>query len=71
MSIRERKLNLVESLLRLENEESISFLEAYLKVKHGPMTKEELSKRAINSSQEILEWKVIEQDELEKESEKW
>lgn len=45
MSIRERKLNLVESLLKLENEESISFLEAYLKVKHEPMTREELSKR--------------------------
>lgn len=71
MDIKERKLNLIQSLLTLENEESISFLEAYFQTLSQELTKADLIKRAQKSMEEISCGEVISQKDLEEESKLW
>lgn len=71
MDIKERKLNLIQSLLTLENEESISFLEAYFQTLSQELTKADLFKRAQKSKEEISCGEVISQEDLEEESKLW
>ncbi len=69
MDIQSRKLDLIKSLISIDDEESIVFLEAYLKSKPYPFSKEELLSRAELASENILSGKYQSQDDLEKESE--
>lgn len=71
MDIQSRKLDLIKSLISIEDEESIVFLEAYLKSKPYQFSKEELISRAELASENISSGKYQGQDDLEKESESW
>jgi hypothetical protein len=71
MDMQNRKLELIKSLISIDDEESIVFLEAYLKSKLYPFPKEELHSRAELASENILSGKYQSQDDLEKESESW
>lgn len=77
MDIKIRKLNVIESLINLQNEKLICKIESLIqddfngKSDLGPYTKEQLQERARISNQDFLEGKVISQEDLEIESEKW
>ncbi|WP_332913527.1 hypothetical protein [Algoriphagus boritolerans] len=71
MDIQNRKLDLIKSLISIEDEESIDFLEAYLKEKPYRLSKSELLNRADLASENIVSGKYQDQDDLEKESESW
>ncbi|MDO8966173.1 hypothetical protein [Algoriphagus sp.] len=71
MNIQNRKLELIKSLISIEDEGSIDFLEAYLKAKPYRLTKSELLNRADLASENIVSGKYQNQDDLEKESESW
>ena len=71
MDIQSRKLNLIKSLVSIEDEESIRFLEDYLNQKPSKFTKEELIARAGIASEEISAGKYRTQEELEEESKNW
>lgn len=71
MNIKERKLNLIQSLLTLEDEKSISFLEAYFQFSLEEMSQQELINRAKKSMEEISASKITSQEDLEAESKLW
>ena len=71
MNIKERKLNLIQSLLTLEDEKSISFLEAYFQFSLEEMSQQELINRAKKSMEEISADKITSQEDLEAESKLW
>lgn len=77
MDIKIRKLNVIESLINLRNEKLICKIESLIqddfngKSDLGPYSKEQLQERARISNQDFLEGKVISQEDLEIESEKW
>ena len=71
MNIKERKLNLIQSLLTLEDEKSISFLEAYFQFSLEEMSLQELINRAKKSMEEISAGKITSQEDLEAESKLW
>lgn len=71
MNIKERKLNLIQSLLTLEDEKSISFLEAYFQFSLEEMSQQELVNRAKKSIEEISANKITSQEDLEAESKLW
>jgi hypothetical protein len=71
MDNQNRKLDLIKSLILIEDEESIDFLEAYLKAKPYRLTKSELLNRADLASENIVSGKYQDQDDLEKGLENW
>jgi hypothetical protein len=71
MDIQNRKLDLIKSLISIEDEESIDFLEAYLKATPYRLSKSELLNRAELASENIISGKYQSQDDLEKESDSW
>ncbi len=71
MDIQNRKLDLIKSLISIEDEESIGFLEAYFREKPYRLTQNELIARAHLASENIAAGKYKSQEDLEKESESW
>lgn len=71
MDIQNRKLDLVKSLISIDDVESIEFLEAYLKIKPYRLTEDALLERAQLASEQIAAGKYKSQDEAEKESKTW
>ncbi len=79
MDLQTRKLTLIEFLAGLQDVSVISEIEKVLKKFHKvktksglkPFTAEELIARARRSNEDIKAGRVINQDELEKESENW
>ena len=71
MDIQNRKLDLIRSLISIDDVESIEFLEAYLKIKPYRLTQEELFDRAQIASEQIAAGKYKSQEEVEKESNHW
>ncbi|HAH22692.1 MAG TPA: hypothetical protein DCL77_02820 [Prolixibacteraceae bacterium] len=75
-NIQERKLNVIEQLIILNDEEVFKKVEAlihssYKKPPLKKLTKQELENRAKISNQNIEEGEVYSQDEVEKISQNW
>lgn len=74
MDLQTRKLNLIQYLLNLQDENLFSKIESLIITKEKdlkPFTEEALVQRAEKSNQDYLEGKFISQDELETQSENW
>lgn len=74
MDLQTRKLNLIQYLLNLQDENLFNKIESFIITKEKdlkPFTKDELVARAEKSNQDYLEGKFISQDELETQSENW
>ena len=74
MDLQTRKLNLIQYLLNLQDENLFSKIESLIITKDKelkPFTEEELVQRSEKSNQDYLEGKFISQKELETQSENW
>ena len=74
MDLQTRKLNLIQYLVNLQDENLFNKIESLIITKEKelkPFTQDELIQRAEKSNQDYLEGKFISQDELEIESENW
>ncbi len=78
MNLQTQKLNIIESLLQLNDKNVLAEIETYLKSKLAvtvenkkPFTKKELISRANKSNKNIDSGKVVKQSKLEKTSELW
>ena len=78
MNLQTQKLNIIESLLQLNDKNVLTEIETYLKSKLAvtaenkkPFTKKELINRATKSNKNIASGKVLTQSKLEKTSELW
>ena len=78
MDIQVKKLKLIEWIARENNETIISALEKFLKFSHkntkgkiSPMTIEEFYTMIDEAEQDSIHGRVIEHEELVKQSEKW
>lgn len=74
MDLQTRKLNLIQYLIDLQDENLFSKIESLIITKDKelkPFTEEELVQRAQKSNQDYLEGKFISQEELETQSENW
>lgn len=74
MDLQTRKLNLIQYLIDLQDENLFSKIESLIITKDKelkPFTEEELVQRAQKSNQDYLDGKFISQEELETQSENW
>lgn len=77
MDLKTRKLNVIEGLIKLQDENLISKIEALIQKQTSdsselkPFSKEQLLERAEKSNNDYLAGRVISQEELESQSEKW
>ena len=78
MNLQTQKLNIIESLIQLNDKNVLSEIEDFLKIKLAsanenkkPFTKKELISRAKKANANIASGKVITQSKLEKTSELW
>jgi hypothetical protein len=78
MDLQTQKLNIIESLIQLNDKKLLSKIEAFLndtmtssKEKKKPFTKKELINRADKANKNIAEGKVLSQSKLEKASDSW
>ncbi len=74
MDLQTRKLNLIQYLLNLQDENLFNKIESFIITKEKDLktfTKDELVARAEKSNQDYLEGKFVSQDELETQSENW
>lgn len=75
MDLKTRKLNVIESLIKLQDENLISKIEALIQKRTSdssdlkPFSKEQLLERAEKSNINYLAGRVISQEELESQSE--
>lgn len=71
MELESRKFKLIKTIISVNDEESILFLEAYLKDQQIEISSEELINRALKSENDILSANVVSQEQLEIDSKKW
>ena len=77
MDLKTRKLNVIESLIKLKDEKLFSKIEALIQKEasdsneNKPFTQEQLLERANKSNDDYLAGRVTSQEELESQSEKW
>jgi hypothetical protein len=77
MDLKTRKLNVIEGLIKLQDEKLFSKIEALIqnhssdRNENKPFTQEQLLERANKSNNDYLAGRVTPQEELESQSEKW
>ncbi|MCM4161624.1 hypothetical protein FHG64_05715 [Antarcticibacterium flavum] len=77
MDLKTRKLNVIEGLIKLQDEKLFSKIEALIQnqasysIEHKPFTQDQLLERANKSNNDYLAGRVTSQEELESQSEKW
>ena len=75
MDIKTKKLNLIEYLINTQDEKIIDEIETTITVKTNykfdVLRKEDILKRAKNSNKDIINGKISNQEQLQKESLNW